>query len=109
MGTVIMHNVVSVDGYIADERDDVGPLFEWYSNGDTPLGAGGGMVSRASAEYVQPTWDGIGSMVIGRHLFDITNGWEGTPPADLGRRLRRGLRRAAGFDPAYLHPFAAAA
>jgi dihydrofolate reductase len=81
MGAVVMHNVVSVDGYIADEDDDVGPLFEWYSNGDTPLGDGGAMVSRVSAEYVQPVWDSIGSMVIGRHLFDLTNGWEGTPPA----------------------------
>ena len=81
MGAVIMHNVVSVDGFIADEADDVGPLFEWYSNGDTTLGGGGLMVSRRSAEYVQPVWDNIGSMVIGRHLFDITNGWEGRPPA----------------------------
>jgi dihydrofolate reductase len=81
MGTVIMHNVVSVDGYIADDADDVGPLFEWYSNGDTPLGERGAMVSRVSAECVQPVWDRIGSMVIGRHLFDLTNGWEGTPPA----------------------------
>ena len=81
MSTVVMHNVVSVDGYIADEADDVGPLFEWYANGDTPLGEGGAMVSRVSAEYVQPVWDGIGSMVIGRHMFDMTNGWEGTPPA----------------------------
>ena len=39
------------------------------------------MVSRVSAEYVQPVWDSIGSMVIGRHLFDMTNGWEGRPPA----------------------------
>ena len=30
MSTVVMHNVVSVDGYIADDNDDVGPLFEWY-------------------------------------------------------------------------------
>ena len=81
MSTVVMHNVVSVDGYIADEGDDVGPLFEWYNNGDTVLGAGIGKVSRVSADYVQPIWDKIGSMVIGRHLFDITNGWEGTPPA----------------------------
>jgi hypothetical protein len=28
LGTVIMHNVVSVDGFIADENDDVGPLHE---------------------------------------------------------------------------------
>ena len=64
MGAVVMHNVVSVDGYIADEADDVGPLFEWYSNGDTDLTEGGeATVSQASADYVRPTWDSIGSMV----------------------------------------------
>ena len=41
MGTVIMHNVVSVDGFIADENDDVGPLHEWYFSGDTPITEGG--------------------------------------------------------------------
>ena len=30
MSRVLMHNVVSVDGFIADESDDVGPLFDWY-------------------------------------------------------------------------------
>ena len=82
MSTVVMHNVVSVDGYIADQDDQVGPLFDWYSNGDTALTEGGELkVSQASAEYVRPMWDRIGSMVIGRHLFDMTNGWEGSPPA----------------------------
>jgi dihydrofolate reductase len=82
MSTVVMHNVVSVDGYIADDNDDVGPLFDWYSNGDTAVTEGGEVkVSRASADYLRPTWESIGSMVIGRHLFDMTNGWEGAPPA----------------------------
>jgi len=82
MGTVVMHSVVSVDGYIADEADQAGPLFDWYSNGDTELTEGAWFkVSQASAAYVRPMWDSIGSMVIGRHLFDLTNGWEGTPPA----------------------------
>ena len=88
MSTVVMHNVVSVDGYIADENDEVGPLFDRYFNGDHPLVAGemdeltpGGIrVSKVSYDYIRPTWDGIGSMVIGRHLFDMTNGWEGRPP-----------------------------
>ena len=93
MGTVIMHNVMSVDGFIADENDDVGPLHEWYFSGDTPIteggdqgydhsGAGAGFkVSRASAEYVRPMWEAIGASVMGRHLFDLVNGWEGQPPA----------------------------
>ena len=82
MSTVVMHNVVSVDGFIADANDEVGPLFDWYANGDTALDEGGSLtVSRVSADYVRPMWDRIGSMVIGRRLFDMTNGWEGSPPA----------------------------
>lgn len=92
MGTVIMHNVVSADGFIADRNDDVGPLHEWYFSGDTPItgsdqqfdhsGAGSPFkVSRASAEYVRSMWETIGTIVMGRHLFDLVNGWEGHPPA----------------------------
>ncbi len=92
MGTVIMHNVVSVDGFIADGKDDVGPLHDWYFSGDTPItergdeefdhsGAGNPFkVSAASAEYVRSMWNAIGVIVMGRHLFDLVNGWEGKPP-----------------------------
>ncbi len=88
MSKVVMHNVVSVDGFIADDNDDVGPLFEWYFNGDQPLTAqdmadptpGGMRISKASHDYVRPMWDSINAMVIGRHLFDMTDGWEGKPP-----------------------------
>jgi dihydrofolate reductase len=92
MGTVIMHSVASVDGFIADENDDVGPLHDWYFSGDTPItgepdpqydhsGAGSGFkMSSASAEYVRPMWQEVGTIVMGRHLFDLVNGWEGRPP-----------------------------
>ncbi|MEV4704376.1 dihydrofolate reductase family protein [Actinoplanes sp. NPDC049316] len=82
MGTVIMHSVMSVDGFIADGNDEVGPLHDWYFSGDTPiLGGDGFKVSRTSAEYVRPMWESIGVIVMGRHLFDLVNGWEGRPPA----------------------------
>jgi dihydrofolate reductase len=93
VSTVIMHNVVSVDGFIADNNDDVGPLHEWYFSGDTPItatdesgydhsAAGSAFrVSRASAPYVRSMWESIGAIVMGRHLFDLVNGWEGQPPA----------------------------
>ena len=63
MATVMMHAVVSVDGYIADESDEVGPLFDWYFNGDVPLERGmedEKVHLRASAGYVHPMWDSIG-------------------------------------------------
>jgi dihydrofolate reductase len=84
MANVVMHNVVSVDGFIADAHDEVGPLFDWYFNGDIALNetSGGTMkVSQASAGYVKPMWASIGTIVMGRHLFDLTNGWEGSPSA----------------------------
>jgi dihydrofolate reductase len=85
MARVVMQAVVSVDGYIAYPDDTVGPLFDWYFNGDTELSATASgwtfRVSRTSAEYVQPIWDAIKVTVIGRHLFDTTNGWDGKTAA----------------------------
>ena len=86
MGNVVMHNVVSVDGFIADENDQVGPLFDWYTNGEHGLAedrqdtTGQLKVSKASIDYVRPMWAAFGAMVIGRHLFDMTDGWAGRPP-----------------------------
>lgn len=101
VGRVIMHDVVSLDGFIADDEDGVGSLHDWYFSGDTPLvtaertddgdnpgegdhddsGDGGGFrMSRVSAEYVRLMWESIGCLVIGRRLFDLMNGWEGQPP-----------------------------
>ena len=79
MSTVVMHSVVSVDGFIADAEDQVGPLFDWYDNGDVALGDVG-KISQVSAAYVKPMWADIETIVMGRNLFDITNGWEGSPP-----------------------------
>lgn len=84
MAKVAMQAVVSVDGFIARPDDSVGPLFDWYFNGDTELATSHGWtfrVSPASKAYVQPFWDAIKVTVIGRHLFDTTNGWDGKPAA----------------------------
>jgi dihydrofolate reductase len=74
-----------VDGYIAYPDDAVGPLFDWYGNGDTEVSARASgwtfHVSQASADYVRPFWEAIKVTVIGRHLFDTTNGWDGDPAA----------------------------
>lgn len=77
-----MQAVVSVDGFIAYPDDTVGPLFDWYGNGDVTVSANDTWkfdVSRASANYVQPFWDAVRVTVIGRHLFDMTDGWSGIP------------------------------
>jgi dihydrofolate reductase len=81
MATVIMHAVVSVDGFVADENDDVGPLFEWYFNGDQELAHMDMRLTKPSYDYTRAMWDSIGAIIQGRHLFDLTNGWEAKPPA----------------------------
>lgn len=84
MARVILQAVVSVDGYIAYPDDSVGPLFDWYGNGDVTVLVNDQWpfrVSRASADYVQPLWEAIKVTVIGRHLFDTTDGWAGVPAA----------------------------
>lgn len=85
MARVVMQAVVSVDGFIALPDDTVGPLFDWYAGGEADVVARASgwtfRVSRASAEYVQPFWDAVAVTVIGRHLFDTTNGWDGQPAA----------------------------
>jgi dihydrofolate reductase len=85
MAKVIMEAAVSVDGFIADENDRVGPLFDWYANGDVAITAGDPdrvfHVSAASAEYIRSAWGNVRAAVIGRQLFDVTNGWNGVPPA----------------------------
>lgn len=84
VGKVVMYASASLNGFIADENDDPGPLFEWLLSGDVPLDDSGVLkVSQTSYDYVRPYWDSIGATIVGRHVFDITDGWEGTPPAGV--------------------------
>ncbi|MBM7503590.1 dihydrofolate reductase family protein [Agromyces aurantiacus] len=83
MNEVVMHNVVSVDGFIADEADGIGHLFDWYFAGDVPAGETGFTVSPQSAAYLESVWAETGCLIIGRHLFDLMNGWDGIPPAGI--------------------------
>lgn len=84
MGKVVMEASMSLDGFIAREDDSVGPLFDWFGNGDVAFtGADPDRVfhiSEASAGYLREAWADCHAGVVGRHLFDITNGWDGKPP-----------------------------
>ena len=84
MGKVVMYASVSVDGFIADEDDQPGPLFDWLTNGDVPMDESGVLkVSQKSYDHTRPYWDQIGATIAGRHVFDLTDGWDGTPPSGI--------------------------
>lgn len=84
MGTVVMYASVSADGFIADENDQPGPLFDWLTSGDVALDESGELtVSQASYDHTRPYWDQIGVTVVGRHVFDLTDGWDGQAPSGI--------------------------
>jgi hypothetical protein len=63
MAKVITQTSMSLDGFIADPNDQVGPLFDWYSNEDVEVsGSDPSMVfhtSAASADYLRKAWSNI--------------------------------------------------
>jgi dihydrofolate reductase len=74
---------VSLDGFIADSRDDIGPLFDWSGNGDVAWSFPGAddefRTTQASADFMTSRYRDVAAVVIGRRLFDLTNGWDGKP------------------------------
>jgi dihydrofolate reductase len=86
VGRTIMGAVVSLDGYIAHAADDVGPLFDWYGNGDVEWAFSESLghvahTTQASKDFMQEVYPHTGAVVIGRRLFDTTDGWGGVPAA----------------------------
>lgn len=79
---------MSVDGFIAGPHDSgFDMLFKWYGAGDvevpmpdTTAGVPAPHVSAASAELLRQEQAGWGALVVGRHLYDLTNAWGGRHP-----------------------------
>jgi dihydrofolate reductase len=85
MATVIASLSMSLDGYIADPNDNVGPLFDWYEAGDVAVPTAVPdrwtfHTSEASAAVLNDVMAQIGALITGRRLFDHTNGWDGMHP-----------------------------
>jgi dihydrofolate reductase len=80
-----MGAIVSLDGYMADDNDRVGPLFDWLGNGDVAWGFPGAEyqshTTQASADFMRGHYYDVAAVVIGRRVFDMTNGWNGKPAA----------------------------
>lgn len=84
MGTVNAGAAMSLDGFIADPSGEVGPLFDWYFNGDVEFPTVGGRwvfkTSEASAHHLREIWSSAGALVVGRGEFDKTHAWGGLHP-----------------------------
>jgi dihydrofolate reductase len=75
---------VSLYEFIADQNDSAGPLFDWLG-GDVSSSLPGSdraaRSSHASADFMTSHYADMAANVIGRRLFDLTNGWDGKPAA----------------------------
>jgi dihydrofolate reductase len=87
MGKVASSATMSLDGYIAFDDDTVGALFDWYDAGDVELTTAHPEltfhVTPQSADHWHQSIAGAGALVVGRALFDVTDGWGGRHPIDL--------------------------
>ena len=85
VGKTVMGAVVSLDGFMADDNDGVGPLFDWLGNGDVAWRFPGSdyeaRSTQASADFMLSQYADMAANVIGRRVFDMTNGWNGKPAA----------------------------
>lgn len=86
MGIVVAQASMSLDGYIAKADNSIGRLFDWYEAGDvevpTALSGLTFRLTAPSAAYWQEWTAGLGAIVCGRTLFDVTDGWGGRHPLD---------------------------
>jgi dihydrofolate reductase len=79
---------MSLDGYIGGlQESGFDLLFDWYGNGDVVVETAREdltmRLTPQSAAYFREVLDTAGALVVGRRLFDITNGWEGRHPIDV--------------------------
>ena len=65
-------------------------LFKWYGAGDVEVpmpddtaGVPASHVSAATAELLKKEMGSWGALVVGRHLYDLVNGWNGRHPLDV--------------------------
>ena len=87
MGTVYSSASMSLDGFIAYDDDNPGALFDWYQAGEievtTAMDSVTFHLTPPSADYVRELVLRLGAIVVGRRLFDVTDGWTGRHPYDV--------------------------
>jgi dihydrofolate reductase len=85
VGKVTTGATMSLDGYIAGPAESgFDLLFQWYENG--PIDVPTAQAERTfhmtpeNADIWRALMDRTGALIVGRHLFDLTSGWDGKHP-----------------------------
>jgi len=83
MSKVVGIMSMSLDGFVADPKDGVGEVFDWYMHsGDVEFHTGGSdpmtfNVSDPSAVHLRSLWSELGAVLTGRRTFEVADGWGG--------------------------------
>ncbi len=102
MSKVVALMTMSLDGFVADPKDDVTQVFDWYSSGNVEFKTGGSdpmtfKISPASAEHLRALWSELGAVLTGRRTFEVAHGWGGNhawgPAFVLTHRVPEGWPR----------------
>lgn len=88
MSQVIAGASMSLDGYIAGPQESgFEHLFAWHNAGEHELRTAHPEIpfrlTEADYTYLRDFIDSAGAFVVGRRLFDLTDGWGGTHPFDV--------------------------
>jgi dihydrofolate reductase len=88
MSKVMTGATMSLDGYISGPNETgFDLLFRWYFNGDVETPTANPQMtmrtSAASAAHLRTLRENTGALVVGRHLYDMTNAWGGRHPMDV--------------------------
>ena len=87
MGKILTGASVSLDGYIAGPNETgFEHLFAWYEAGTQQFPSTHDEI-RFSLQppdhaYLEESVGRVGALVVGRRLFDLTDGWGGIHPLD---------------------------
>jgi dihydrofolate reductase len=87
MGKVAAGATVSLDGYIAGPNESgFEHLFAWFAGGDVGFPSMNPdprfRLTEPDYRYLSEVVEGTGAFVVGRRLFDLTDGWGGRHPFD---------------------------
>ena len=83
MGRVVVGATVSLDGFVSEPNDSgTEHLFAWFDGGDRQFPNFPARLSEPDYQYMREFNEGIGAFVIGRRMFDQTDGWGGRHPFD---------------------------
>jgi dihydrofolate reductase len=85
MSKILSGASMSLDGYVAGPNESgFDQLFKWYGNGDVEIPTTKPEMTFRLSEVSAAHWRAIseqtGVLVVGRHLFDFTNGWDANHP-----------------------------